>query len=259
MLKTCLIVFLFLSSLYVHAQRVQGGLRVNYGMTKFSNKGSNYDALSYELEGKATPGFGVQLNFLLDSSWEISSGVGMQYRKILLTQHKLHFPDFAGGSTYIRARFSAVDVPVLIRYKIHVGRSSLIIPSIGIVGSLFRIQSTAVGYNDLRYTGSDSLYYDIKGGGSIKNKISADPFVSLAYEKERDGLKVFGVSVFYQYTPVPIPPISFHSEFYNKSSYSLSVAELKGNLSYAGVALIYYPSFLSFRKSETDDAYDEQE
>lgn len=248
-----------LVALSSHGQRLQGGFKVNFGKTFLNETASEYDHTSFRLEGLYSPGVALQLNYTLGDHFDLTSGLGMQYRKLRFTQEKIHFADLASGTTYIRLRFSAIELPVLLRYKINLNDRSLLVVSAGIAGSLFRIQNTAIGFNDLRYVGADSLFYDIKGGGSMKQRLSADPFVSLGYEMQKDDLKVFGVNVFYQYTTVLMPQIEFHSSFYNKSASFVSKSILNGNLAHAGLSVIYYPSFLSFRKGEEDDAYEEME
>lgn len=254
LIAVCLVLFPFTTQ----AQKLQGALKVTAGKTFLNEKNAYYDPLQFKVEGLISPGFGVQLNYRLSESFELSSGLGMQYKRLLLTQEKIPFKDIAGGSTYIRTRFSAIELPLMLRYKIPVGMRSLIIPSAGVVVNSVKVNLTAIGYDDIRYVGQDSLHYDIKGGGSMVSRFSCDPYFSLGYELQKDGYKVVGVNVFYQYALTPIPQIDFYSEFFNSSAYTLSRAVLNGNLSYAGVTLLYYPSFLTFRKIEDEDAFEEE-
>jgi hypothetical protein len=256
-MKLLLFITLFLSSFIPSkAQHFQGALRFSYAKTMFDFKGPTPNN-SYRLEEQFAPGLGALVHMRIDTSWELTSGLGLQFRRFRLIHETIDFPSLTKGTTYIRSRFGAVEIPVLIGYKFYPGKKIGVVISAGGILSQSRLNATAIGYDELTYEGADSLFFNIHGGGSFVRRYSVDPFVSIGINKYSEGRKHFGFSIFYQYTPVPITQISFDDEFRNSATTANFSTSFKGNLSVAGIAFTYYPYWLSFRKVESDDEEEE--
>lgn len=207
----------------------------------------------YKLVGQYGSTFGTVFHYRFDQSWNLSTGLGGHYKRYMLVHEPVSFDKLNEGSLFLKTLFGALEVPLLLRYEKKLSARSGLSFSTGVVLNQFGLNRSAVGFTKLSYAGSDSLKYDIIAEGSYVRRLSADPYINIAYEHYGAEGRSFGISVYYQYTPVAAPTITYRSELSNSNSTKQFVTPINGNLSVVGISFLYYPTWLIVGREVPDD------
>lgn len=257
-----LILLLLISNVNAVAQKFQGALRIGYAKTFYHETNESvYDKASFSIRSLYGPAIGINLNYSISPYLDLSSGLGIQVKKFQMRHEPIDFPGLTSGNNYLTARISSSELPLILVYKIPLNSDYRLCPKVGIAATHMKLKTTILGYEEYRYEGTDSLFYDITGGGSFTGRFSAEPGIGLSVMKSIKGERIFEIGTWYQYSLIKPATMHYNSSMQNNNERRTYSAVLSPYLSYASLSFIYYPTWLMFRKAapEDDGYFEDQE
>jgi hypothetical protein len=237
-------------------QLIQAGVSGTIATTFFHKQNSEYDTELFRSRPRGGIGLSLPVILNLTNNISLQSGIKFQNKKYHFEQHKFNFPEVEEGygSLYIKINHLATEIPLLFCYRLTNERSEFM-PEIK-MGAVFvrnAPKAMTIGYRQLKYNGSDSLYFSSRIDEPVfSSTYSTDLYLGISIIKTKEKMRHQELTLSYQYGLGQTTTNYFFTELMSPATpMRILSAKLSPRLSYIGITYNYFPPWLAFKKKKS--------
>lgn len=232
------------------AQRLQGGFHFGLNRSLLTDlKTTGFDPSSMKFEEGYGMLAGIAFNYSPSgSNFYVNSGIYFEDKQLSFTQ-ELNLIQGLSGLIYNKLKYRDYGLPLVLGYGIPFGGVGFrLVPKAGIFLNYGGVRLSTIGYKDLNYTGTDSLFFDIGGLPDFKKEFRIDPCAAISFLWQPQTERIFEIILGYRYSINAYPGGTIYSMFRNSVQKSNSSVSFMPQLSSASLSIVFYPGWFAFKK-----------